>query len=293
MKQFNKIAAFGLSIILLLSGINGFSQTPEKGDINIAVNYFLLNNSVPYVMVKVNTKIAGKFINVAGINLKLYLNKDSAGTFIGHVVTNEKGEAYANIPPSIKKEWASTTKHTFLATFEGNNKYAASKADLTVSRAKILITAGADKTVTATVYELKDTAWVPVKGVDVILGVKRLAADLPINDKPTFTTDSTGQASGDFKRDSIKGDAKGNITLVAKIVDNDQYGNLRIEKTVAWGAKFVPVSDFNNRSLFATRGKAPIWLMLIATSIIIAVWGVLIMLVVNIFKIRKIGKQST
>ncbi len=138
---------------------------------------------------------------------------------------------------------------------------------------------------------MKDTAWVPVKGVELILGIRRLGSDLPINETPTFTTDSTGKALGAFKRDSIPGDAKGNIVLVAKIVDNDQYGNLLIEKTVPWGAKFVPVNTFNKRSLFATRDKAPVWLMLVATSIIAAVWGILIMLVINLFKIKKLGKE--
>jgi len=292
MKQFNKIIIAGLSILLVFTSFNGFSQAAEKGDLSIAINYFILNNKVPYLMVKTTAKINGKFTNLSDIKLKLYLDKDSAGTFIGDVITNEKGEACANIPLSVKKEWASAVKHTFLATFAGNNKFDANKADLTVSRAKLLIDAGSDKTVTATVYELKDTTWTPVKGVELILAVKRLASDITINETPTFTTDSTGKASGDFKRDSIPGDVNGNITLVAKISDNDQYGNLRIEKTVPWGAKFVAVSDFNKRSLFATRGKAPIWLMFIATSIIIAVWSILIMLVINIFKIRKIGKEA-
>jgi hypothetical protein len=79
--------------------------------------------------------------------------------------------------------------------------------------------------------------------------------------------------------------------MVAKVTDNDQYGNLRIEKVVPWGAKFVAVSDFDKRSLFATRGKSPVWLMVVATSIIIVVWGILIFLVVNIFKIKKLGND--
>jgi hypothetical protein len=137
---------------------------------------------------------------------------------------------------------------------------------------------------------MKDALWIPVKGVDVILAVKRMDGDLLINETPTFTTDSTGKASGDFKRDSIPGDAKGNIIIVAKIVDNDTYGNLVVEKTVPWGNKFVYVSTFNKRTLFATRDKAPIWLLFIVYSIVIGVWGVLMYLVFNIFKIKKIGE---
>ena len=291
MKPLNKILIGLLSISLVLSGYSGFSQSVAKSDLSISINYFISNNKIPSLLIKVKTKVNGRFQNVAGIGVKLFLDKDSTGTFIGDVVTNEKGEASTYIPSSVKTEWGTTLKHTFLATFSGNKKYEPAKADLTVTKAKILIDAR-DKTVTATVFEMKDTKWVPVKGVDVVLAVRRLDSDLPISETPTFATDSTGTASGDFKRVNIPGDTKGNITLVAKIVDNDQYGNLSIEKTVPWGAKVVPINAFNKRTLFATRDKAPIWLILIATSIIIAVWGILIMLVFNLFKIRNLGKVA-
>jgi len=133
---------------------------------------------------------------------------------------------------------------------------------------------------------------VPVKGVDVIIAVKRMDAYLNVNETATFSTDSTGHASADFKRDSIPGDANGNIVIVAKVDDNDQFGNLLIEKTVPWGAKFIPVNDFGKRTLFATSGRAPVWLILIAASIVIGVWGVLILLVVNLFRIRKLGLEA-
>jgi hypothetical protein len=291
MKLLNKIFTGTLLLTLLASAATAFSQTPEKGDLSIAINYYITNNRVPYLVVKVKTKVDGRFKNVAGIPLKLYLDKDSVGTSIAKVITNERGEASAMIPPSVRKEWNSQSKHTFLANFDGDKKYSSAKGDLTVSRAKILIVA-ADKKVTATVLALKDTTWIPVKGVDVILAVRRLASDLNINETPTFTTDSTGKVSGDFKRDSIPGDAKGNITLLAKIVDNDQYGNLVIEKSVPWGAKFIPVSTFNNRTLFATWDKSPIWLLVIVYSIVIGVWGILIMLVLNLLRIKKLGGSS-
>ncbi|MDB5123578.1 MAG: hypothetical protein JWP94_1707 [Mucilaginibacter sp.] len=291
MKLLNKISNGSLLILLILLSHSSFSQGTEKGDVSIAINYFINNNQVSYLVVKVKTKVDGRFKNVDGVALKLFLDKDSAGTFIAKVVTNKKGEATTTIPPSVEKQWHSQVKHTFLASFDGDKKYGPAKADLTVAKAKILIDAASDKTITATVFEKKDATWVPVKGVDVVLAIRRTAADLPINDKPTFTTDSTGKASGEFKRDHIPGDAKGNITLVAKIVDNDQYGNLVIEKSVPWGAKFTSVSTFNKRTLFATRNKAPVWLLFVVYSILIAVWGILVILVFNLFKIKKLGKS--
>ncbi len=243
-------------------------------------------------MVKVKTKENGRFQNVGGIALNLFLDKDTSATLIGNVVTDERGKAWANIPHSLKKQWDNSVKHTFIAAFRGNAKYDSTSTDLTVGKAKILIDTVSGRSIVATVMEMKDTTWTPVKGVDVVLAIRRLDADLTINETPTFTTDSTGKAFGDFKMNGIPGDAKGNITLIAKIVDNDQYGNLSIDKTVPWGAKFKYVSTFDKRTLFATNSKAPVWLMLIVTSIVIVVWGILIMLVFNLVRIKKLGREA-
>jgi len=279
-----------LSIIFFLSGYC-LAQGPQKGNVSIAVNYFVQNNQIPYVKVVAKTKVDGRFQPVPAIDVDVFLDKDSTGTKIGHLVTNSKGEATTLIPQSLKKEWATSVKHTFLASFAGNNKYEASKGDLTVAKAKVLISTN-DKTITATVLDMKDTTWQPVKGVELKIVVKRSTGDLPVNETPTFTTDSTGKASADFKRNNIPGGPSGNITIAAKIEDNDQYGNLSIEKTVPWGAKFIPVNTFTERTLFATRDKTPIWLLFIAYVIVIAVWGILLMLVINIIKIKKLGKAN-
>ena len=291
MKTLNKIFIGLLTALLVSTGFNGFSQATQKNDLSVAISYFSYNNRVPYLSVNVKSKVNGRFQPVGDVGIKLYLDKDSAGTFIGKVVTNENGTANIVIPASVKTEWNTATTHNFLATFDSNKQYGSAKADLTVARAIILMSVTDDKKITATVMALKDKVWVPVKGVDVKIAVKRLGANLLVNETPTFTTDSTGQASADFKRDSIPGDSKGNIILVAAVEDNDQFGNLSVEKTVPWGSKFQYVSTFDERSLFATRDKAPIWLQLIAYSIMFAVWGILIYLVFNVLKIKKLGKN--
>ncbi len=291
MKLLNKKSS-GLLFLAIFITAFAFAQDSAKGNLNITVGYFTDNNKLPYVSVKVKTKTNGKFKMVSDIPLKLYLNNDSATNLIKAVVTNAKGEAAAIIPASLKNEWVASSRHRFIATFDGNKKYESAKADISVERAKILIDTTSDKKIVASVFELKDTSWVPIKGVDVIIAIKRMDAYLNVNETATFSTDSTGQASADFKRDNIPGDANGNIVIVAKVDDNDQFGNLLVEKTVPWGAKFIPVNNFDKRTLFATSGKAPIWLILIAGSIVICVWGVLILLVVNLFRIRKLGLKA-
>ncbi|MEK7199532.1 MAG: hypothetical protein AAB212_06395 [Bacteroidota bacterium] len=55
---------------------------------------------------------------------------------------------------------------------------------------------------------------------------------------------------------------------------------------------FTPVNTFDERTLFATRDKAPLWLLFLAGSIVVSVWSVIIYLVRQIIKIRKIGMDD-
>ncbi len=286
----NKIAVAVL-VIGCLAGHEAVAQPAGKGRLSIALSYFADNDRVPYLRANAKTKVNGRFQPVGGIALNLYLNNDSAGNLIREVVTDEKGEASALIPPSLKAAWDRSSKRSFLATFQGDSIYGSAEGDLTVSRAKILVDTASGRKIVATVLEWKDTGWSPVKGVDLAIAIKRLDAYLNVNQTATFTTDSTGTVQADFKRDSIPGDLNGNIMIVAKVDDNDSYGNLMQDRTVPWGTKFVDTNTFGERTLFATRNKAPIWLLFMAYSIVACVWGTLVFLVINLFRIRKAGEE--
>ena len=87
---------------------------------------------------------------------------------------------------------------------------------------------------------------------------------------------------------------KGDIVLVARVDNNELFGNLLVKKVVPWGKPTVANDTFfTKRSLWATRDKAPIWLIVMAYSIIAAVWAVLIYLVIQLFKIRKLGRNAS
>jgi len=100
------------------------------------------------------------------------------------------------------------------------------------------------------------------------VAVKRLGGDLVVSEEETYTTDSLGMIEAEFGRDSLPGDEKGNLILVAKIDENEELGNLAVEKTVPWGIAMKTTNDFDQRSLWATGNKAPVWLLFMAYHLI-------------------------
>ena len=261
----------------------------SKPELLLSVSYCNDNNHLQYLIAHTKTKQEKRYKSVQGINLKFYINSESDANLMGKATTNENGEAYIQFPPSVRDEWIKSSKPGFIVVSEGTKQFDAGKANFDLTKARLKIDTAEGKKIVATLAEQRDSLWTPVKGVDIRLVVKRLDGDLNVNESPTYTTDSLGTVSADFKIDGIPGDKSGNIVLMAVVDDNDTYGTITAEKRVSWGTPTNFVSEFDKRTLFARRGRSPFWLDFIAYSIIVSVWTVLLYLVLQIRKLKTLG----
>ena len=129
----------------------------------------------------------------------------------------------------------------------------------------------------------------PVIEVPVVLSVKRLFAKLPIGDP--IATDSTGVATFEFPNDIPS--KNGKLTIFASIVDDENYMNTETSGEVNWGTVVVTDnSNIDDRSFSAGRDRAPIYFIAISLVILGSIWGTLLYAVLQVFKIKKIGKMQ-
>ena len=281
---------------LLLTGIICFAQdsTMEKKELQLNVAYYQTANNIPYLLVTTKTKVERKFVGVKDLKVNVYLNETTDSNLIQSFQSNEKGEERIYIPTSFKPSWDAASSFTFIAVASANKEFDETKGETQVTKAKIEIDTSRNdetKNVIVTVKELQNGEWVPANAVELKIAVRRSLGNLPIGDEETYTTDSTGSATAEFKKDSLPGDSKGNFIIVVRTEDNETFGNIFAEKIVNWGVAPVMDDSFNHRSLWATRSKTPMWLLFMAYSIVIGVWGTIIYLVFQLLKIKKMGKN--
>jgi hypothetical protein len=269
-----------------------FSQDSAKNKLILNLTYYNDNGHLQWLKADAKVKINGKFQQLPGIPLSFYINSVSPANLLKKSTTNQKGQAVVFIPPSAKDEWTKSAKHHFFVVADSSATSEAAESTFDLTKARINIDTAADKKIIATLVESTDKGWQAVPGVDLTIGVKRMGSDLNVTSSPTYTTDSLGQASADFAIAGLPGDSLGNIILVARVLDNDVFGNLAYEKQVPWGVPPVFQSTFNERSLFARRGMSPRWLNIMAWSIIIVVWFIIIWLFVQIGKLKKLGSRQ-
>jgi hypothetical protein len=279
----------------LIIGMNLFAQdsTAAANELTIALRYFMFNNKIPYVTVNTKTKVDGKFKPAGNISLQVYLDSVAPANLLGKVTTNDRGESYILIPATLKTTWDAMATHKFFAVSEENKQFPESTTDIEITKAKVSVdttTVDSVRSITAKVYELKDNEWVAVPDVEMKIGIRRLGSALSVGKEETYTTDSTGEVTAEFARQNIPAE-NGIITLVVNVEDNDKYGNLVFEEKLPWGTTIQQANDWDKRTLWSTRSRTPVWLLFMAYSIMAAVWGVLIYLVIQIIKIRKIGRS--
>jgi hypothetical protein len=132
-----------------------------------------------------------------------------------------------------------------------------------------------------------DKDGVPIEDLEMYFFVERTLSLLPIGDDFYFT-DEDGIIEVEFPMD-LPGDENGNVTIVTKIMESDEYNDLSVESVKQWGIPIV-IEDPKNekRSLWAAAANAPMSLILIICSLILAVWYVICYILYKLYRISKI-----
>jgi hypothetical protein len=108
---------------------------------------------------------------------------------------------------------------------------------------------------------------------------------LPIGDYFN-TTDENGEVRIEFPYD-LPGDSAGNVIIIARIEEDDRFEGVEVSKTASFGIPLNIDHRANRRSLTAASANAPISLLILVNGLILAVWGIIIYIFTQIYRIRR------
>lgn len=282
-------------VVLLTNGVAAQEDSVTAKEL-VKLKYFNDNNRVQYLVLENFLKTGNKMEALKNKIFHLYLDTNNAENFIATVNTNRYGKAKSFLPPSLSGIWNASPQHKFIAV-SASKEEEETTAELKITKAKIQIDTVSEegtRSITVQVMKYENSEWLPANEVEITVGIQRHGGILSAGDEATYTTGSSGTVTVELAKDSLPGDAKGNLTIAAKVEDNDQYGNLLVEKRVPWGVAVQPDNSFfDQRTLWSTRFRTPFWLLFMAYSIVIGVWGTIIYLVLQIVKIKKMGTSTS
>ncbi len=228
-------------------------------------------------------KVNGTFIKLPLLKVTFLQVNDDGETVFGFAITDRNGKALLKIKADSLKA-NKEGKLTFKAVFAGNKSMDPADASVSIKRARLEITpvkGDSLLSVTVKLIDLGTGAETPVPETVIGLFVHRSFFPLKLGEG---TTDANGEASIEVPN-KLPGDAKGNITLMARLEENEMYGNLEASIVPQWG---VPVSDKIHelpRALWSAH--PPVWMMVTFIVLMGTVWGHYLVIIVQLFRLRK------
>ena len=270
----------------------GYGQ--ETIEPRLDIQYSYSHGRQPMATVLVRKRIDRRYFPMQGIPVAVYFGSQDEEAKIGKLVTNEKGIAVMHFSETIVARWDSLSSFDLLAVAEATDSTEEVYESIAVTKAKLTVKGELnddEKIVMARVEQWVDGVWNPVGGVELKLFIKRDFGHLPIG-ADSYETDESGFVEMKFE-EIIPGDETGKITLGALVEEHDDFGTLYGFDEVNWGKLTVDDNtEFNRRTLWATRDKTPLWLLIFPNLIILGVWGVIGYLVWQIYYLKKLAKEQ-
>jgi hypothetical protein len=240
------------------------------------------DNSID-LKVDLTAKVKGWVIKLRQLKITFLQVTAETEKELGFAITDGFGRSVFNIKTdSLKTD--NEGKIQFKAVFAGNKQMEAADGEIIIKRARLEITPVRDDSLLSVKMKLIDLGTgkeIPIPETAVGLFVSRSFKPLKIGEG---TTDENGEATVEVPKD-LPADAKGNIILLAKLDENETYGNLEASVEQKWG---MPVSDKVHelpRALWSPH--PPYWMMITFIILMSTVWGHYLVIIVQLFRLRK------
>lgn len=279
---------FLIFISILLWTINiqkSYGQDAPKNKIRLKADYIKTMNKEVVFKIQASSKIDRQNVDVSNIELTVSNIINDEEVTLGTATTNEKGESKFLVTDSNLIKPDSTGLYNINISFKGDNLYKRSSKSLSYRDASIeakIITVDSINYITAT---LKDTAKDSLLSDQLLnVQIQRLFKPLKIG-KEYNITDETGTILVSIS-EGIPG-VDGNLTFEVVLNDSEDYGTVKALVNAPLGVPIVDESTYDQRTLWSPRNKTPLFLLIFPNLFILGIWGLIVYLIINLYKISK------
>lgn len=251
--------------------------TVQKGDNTIDMKGLL------------QAKVNGANKKLPHLRITFFQVKGDEEINLGYAITNVAGRALFNCKGE-KIVPDADGNINLKAVYAGNKAIESVEEELTIRKARLEIAALPKDSVLSVKVTLIDVATGSVSAVpEAALGVfvKRYWNPLKIAEA---TTDENGIATAIVPFE-LPGDQDGNIVLLVKLDEHELYGNMESGIKEKWGTTVSNKIKKLPRALWSS--SPPIWMVVTFSILVTLVWGHYIVIIFELFRLRKEEPHST
>jgi len=269
-------------IIGVVFTYKGASQNDEKKMTRLRADYFKESDGSEKVVAKLIIR-EERYLPYEGAEVTFYSVQDTMSMLLGKTKTDNEGEASYLFEDNSEIFIDSTGLMTFELVYEGSATTMEARTEVVVKRADLQVSFIQEDTikyiaVNAEEIDLEDET-ASIEGIDISVYVKGTFSLFKIGEQET---NEEGRAMIEFPVD-MPGDTAGVLTIVARIEDDNTYGNVDAAGMINWGV-VVPLPEEPHRGLGDT--DAPLWMVYTLIFLLSTVWFHYLYVVYTIFKIK-------
>lgn len=288
MRYLSNIGSFYLKLlsvlIFTLSFQNASGQETEKSKMRLNAQYVKVMNGQSYLDIKASAKVDKKNITVSGIEISVYNELDDEEIELGKARTNHNGKGRFILKDSKVLQADSAGVYTLGFSYKGDEKY--SRASNSVSFKDVNLSAEmvVKDSVNYMKARLADTDDNPISDLPLKIQVQRLINPYMLGEEFNMT-DENGTIFVPIEEELPGVDGK----LIFEVVlhENDDYGTVKALVESNTGIPIIDESTFDQRTMWSTRDKTPIFLLIFPNILIIGTWGLIFYLIINLIRIYK------
>ncbi len=242
------------------------------------------DNSID-LKVGLKAKVKGQFMNLYKMKVSFFQVMGEEERELGFAITDGRGKTVFNVKADSSMKTDAEGKVYFKAVFAGNKAMESAEEFTEFKRARLEITPIKEDSLLSVQVKLVDIGTgeeIPVPETLIGIFVKRHFNPLKVGEG---TTDENGEALVEFPL-GLPGDSAGNLTLIAKLDENEVFGNL--EATVVapkWGVPVSNIIEDQPRALWSSH--PPLWMLITFVVLMLVVWGHYVVIVYELFRLKK------
>ena len=280
-----RFLAFISIIIFTISSNNVYAQKTKKSKARISVEYIKIMDGEVYFDIKASSRVKKKTVKISNIEISIFNELDDDKIAVGKIITNMDGEGRFKLKNLNLIKPDSSNTYNMLFTFKGNEFFNKAKKSIEFKDANIkakIITKDSINYITATLIDVSTNN--PIVDESLTVQVQRLFRPLRIGEEFNLT-DEDGAISVPVEND-IPG-VDGNLTFEIVLLESDDYGTVKALVSSNIGIPIIDESTFDQRTMWSPRNKTPIFLLIFPNLLIFGIWGLIIYLILNLFKLSK------
>ncbi|MDU8885005.1 hypothetical protein RXV94_02450 [Yeosuana sp. MJ-SS3] len=261
------------------------AQDVKKSTVRLKADYYKIMDGDIYFDLAATARVDGENITVPNIDLILTNEFNGEEVELGTTTTNKMGKSKYILKSINELKPDSLNIYTVNVSFKGNEKFKRASRTVSFKDASItasIITKDSINYVSAIIKETSTDSLLSDQYLNV--QVQRLFRPLRIGEEFN-STDKNGTIIVPVA-EGIPG-IDGNLIIEVVLLDSDDYGTVKAIINAPLGKPIVEESTFDQRTMWSPRGKTPLFLLIFPNLIIFGMWGLIIYLFINLFKISK------